>query len=86
MSLIMLKSVKSAVAVPVRIDDKLYEQIKAYSEVTGVPVVRVVHEAVEDFVSTTLQARLEALQTKKSNVVSIDVSQPQAFAAAHGRA
>lgn len=73
---------KSSAAVPVRIEEKLYEAIKAYSDLTGVPVVRVVHEAVEDFVATTLQARLEALQTKKSNVVTIDA--PLARAASQG--
>ena len=47
--------------VPVRIDGPLYQRIKAYSDVTGVPVVRVVNDALEQFSQTSLQTRLEAL-------------------------
>jgi hypothetical protein len=84
----MKVSVKSASssAIPVRIEEKLYESIKAYSDLTGVPVVRVVHEAVEDFVATTLHARLEALQTKQPSNVVLITDAPRAFAAAQGQA
>ena len=39
----------------------MYQRIKAYSDVTGVPVVRVVNDALEQFSQTSLQTRLEAL-------------------------
>lgn len=68
--------------VPVQVERELYNQFKAYSAVTGVPVARVIREALEDFAATSLQVRLEALQAgrKRDNVVAIDEFSPNAFA------
>ena len=60
--------------VPVAIDRDVYDAFKAYSELTGVPVARIVREALRDFKETSLQARLESLTqgVRKAPVVSID--------------
>lgn len=69
--------------VPVMIDDTEYQRYKFYSDVTGVPISRVIREALEDFATVSLAARLEALtgSKEKTPVICID-----AFAATAGSA
>lgn len=69
--------------VPVMIDDTEYQRYKFYSDVTGVPISRVIREALEDFATVSLAARLEALTggKEKTPVICID-----AFAATAGSA
>jgi hypothetical protein len=43
----------------------IYNELKSFSEVTGVPVARLVQEALEDFRATSLQARLDALTIRR---------------------
>jgi len=47
--------------IPVPVDSNMHLQLKAYSDLTGVPIARVVREAVSDWLSTTGQARMETL-------------------------
>jgi hypothetical protein len=46
---------------PVHIDAATYEQMKAYSEKSGVPVTRVVAVALKEWLATMGAARLQAL-------------------------
>ena len=46
--------------VPVHIDAETYELAQAYSKKTGVPVTRVVAEAIRDWLETIGAARLKA--------------------------
>ncbi len=47
--------------VPVHVDAATYEQVKAYSEKSGVPVTRVVAVALKEWLATVGAARLQAL-------------------------
>lgn len=60
------------IRVTVRLNEELHQKLFAYSELTGVPVNHVVNELLTDGVEATLGARLEALQTKRTNIISID--------------
>jgi len=51
----------SKLRVPVLVDREEYETFKAYSELTGVPVARLVRDAMKDYAAVTLAARMEAL-------------------------
>ena len=53
--------------VPVLVDREMYDMFKAYSEITGVPVSRVIREALKDFAETSLDARMETLTKKTVN-------------------
>jgi hypothetical protein len=55
----------STVRVPVMVNRTIYNELKSFSEVTGVPVARLVQEALEDFRATSLQARLDALTIRR---------------------
>ena len=46
--------------IPVNVDAETYELAKDYSEKTGVPVTRVVAEAIRDWLETIGAARLKA--------------------------
>jgi hypothetical protein len=46
--------------IPVHVDAETYELGKAYFEKTGVPVTRVVTEAMKDWLETIGAARLKA--------------------------
>ncbi len=46
--------------IPVNVDAETYEPAKAYSAKTGVPITRVVAEAMRDWLETIGAARLKA--------------------------
>ena len=46
--------------IPVNVDAETYELAKAYSAKTGVPITRVVAEAMRDWLQTIGAARLKA--------------------------
>ena len=50
--------------VPVLIDRERCDAYKAYSELTGVPVLRIVREALDAF-RPSLKARIDALEMQK---------------------
>jgi hypothetical protein len=50
--------------VPVLIDRDLYDVFKTYSEITGIPVVRVIREALTDYRETSLETRIEMIKMK----------------------
>jgi hypothetical protein len=47
--------------VPVLVDRESYDQFKAYSELTGVPMARLIRDAMQEYAEVTLAARTEAL-------------------------
>jgi predicted DNA-binding protein len=65
-------SLASKGRVPVAIDREMHNELKAYSDITGVPISSVVREAVKDFIETSMKSRMESLTAGKRNVVSID--------------
>lgn len=66
--------------VPVQVDRDVYDLMKAYSEITGVPVARVIREGLTDFAESVLSVRLEALQGTKQSVVLEGVIPPDPLA------
>lgn len=46
---------------PVKISEEVYQKLDQYCESTGVPRVRVMEEALSDWLDTVGQARIEAL-------------------------
>lgn len=46
---------------PVKIYEEGYNKLKQYSELTGVPIKRVIAEMIEDWMDSVGQVRLEAL-------------------------
>ncbi len=67
-----MKKAVSDPRVTVKVDRELYDQLKAYSDVTGVTMTHILHEALSDFVATSMKARMDSLMTKPSNVIAID--------------
>ena len=51
----------SPLRVPVLVDREEYDAFKTYSELTGIPVSRLVRDAMKDYREVTLAARIEAL-------------------------
>lgn len=47
--------------VPVPVEGQLYLKLRAYSQLTGVPVARIVHAALVEYEQTVLAARMETL-------------------------
>ncbi len=54
--------------IPVQIDAETYTAAKAYADLTGIPVARVVRAALKDWMETVGAARLETL-TGRNNLV-----------------
>jgi hypothetical protein len=47
-----------------RIDSELVKQLNAYSEATGVPVIRCINEAVERWLEVIAPSRIAAMQRR----------------------
>jgi hypothetical protein len=47
--------------VPVLVDRESYDQFKSYSELTGVPMARLIRDAMQEYAEVTLAARTEAM-------------------------
>lgn len=45
-----------------RISRKVHAKYKAYSQITGIPMARLIDRALEDWMDTTGEARLESLR------------------------
>lgn len=59
-------------AVPVKVNREVYDKVKQYSTITGIPAARVISEALSDWLETTGEARLDALTVISSKIVPID--------------
>jgi len=51
--------------IPVMVDKVTYNAVKTFSEISGIPVTRVVAEAIKEWLTTTGAAKLAALQSLK---------------------
>ena len=52
---------------PIKISSEAYEACRGYSVITGIPIVKVISEAVSDWMETTGVSRIESLQRKSLN-------------------
>jgi len=52
---------------PIKISVDAYEACRGYSVITGIPIVKVISEAVADWMNTTGVSRIESLQRKSLN-------------------
>ena len=49
----------------VMLDEKTFQELKAYSDATGVPIVAVLREVIPDWLRTVGKARLEVINKSK---------------------
>jgi len=53
---------------PVQIDEATYNRLKAYSSATGIPISRVLADAVKDWMVTVGDARLSSLKSSSPSI------------------
>lgn len=56
------KSARTSKRQPVPVDADIYETLRTYSKITGVPIARVVDQALRLHIETVITTRLETLQ------------------------
>jgi Ribbon-helix-helix domain len=55
----------------VRIDSDLVEQLRAYSEKSGVPITKAINEAVSVYIECFIPPRLEALEQQRGKMAEV---------------
>lgn len=52
----------------IKIPGDTYEKLRGYSEITGVPITKVISDCVADWMATTGVDRIESLQRKSLKI------------------